>query len=225
MTESTIKSVRDERDESTMGNEAQDRDISLERVQMVVEKTGVSYEDARDALERCKGDILDAIIILEHEGKAAPASATYSTGAGSTSGCSDEMRDAQEEWRRESRRGATADKVSHAFHDFFVPAMLKPFVVESDGRELARIPVFIVIILLLACAPLALAVFVVSLFLGVRYHLEGATPVRFDLNETMDKAADMATSARNSYKEYEKKRSEQHMQEDGMRDTGKGDGV
>ena len=52
----------------------------LEKVEKLVEKTGVSYEDAKSALEKSEGDILDAMIVLEKEGKVqAPRNSTYST--------------------------------------------------------------------------------------------------------------------------------------------------
>ena len=37
----------------------------LEKVEKLREKTGVSYEDAKNALEACDYDLLDAIIYLE----------------------------------------------------------------------------------------------------------------------------------------------------------------
>ena len=37
----------------------------LEKVEKIREKTGVSYEDAKSALEACNYDLLDAIVYLE----------------------------------------------------------------------------------------------------------------------------------------------------------------
>jgi len=39
--------------------------ITLEKIDQVVERTGVTYEQARDALNACDGDVIDAIIYLE----------------------------------------------------------------------------------------------------------------------------------------------------------------
>ena len=41
----------------------------LEKVEKLREKTGVSYEDAKNALEACGYDLLDAIVYLEKLGK------------------------------------------------------------------------------------------------------------------------------------------------------------
>lgn len=44
-------------------------EISLEKIDQVVERTYVSYKEAKEALERCSGDVLAAIIYLEDKKK------------------------------------------------------------------------------------------------------------------------------------------------------------
>lgn len=39
--------------------------ISLENVDLIVERTGVSYAEAKEALEKANGDVVDAIILIE----------------------------------------------------------------------------------------------------------------------------------------------------------------
>ncbi|NFR86220.1 MULTISPECIES: DUF4342 domain-containing protein [unclassified Clostridium] len=41
--------------------------ITLEKVDMIIERTGVSYAIAKQALEECNGDVLEALIYLEEE--------------------------------------------------------------------------------------------------------------------------------------------------------------
>ena len=41
----------------------------LEKVEKIREKTGVSYEEAKAALEACGEDVLDALVYLENQGK------------------------------------------------------------------------------------------------------------------------------------------------------------
>ncbi len=54
----------------------------LEKVEKLREKTGVSYEDAKNALEACDYDLLDAIIYLEKLDKVkAPEVESFTTGA------------------------------------------------------------------------------------------------------------------------------------------------
>lgn len=54
--------------------------ITMEQVEKLREYADVSYKEAREALEASGGDILQAVIDLENQGKtAAPAGGTYST--------------------------------------------------------------------------------------------------------------------------------------------------
>ncbi|NFL33568.1 DUF4342 domain-containing protein [Clostridium botulinum] len=43
--------------------------ITLEKVDMIIERTGVSYAIAKQALEECNGDVLEALIYLEEASK------------------------------------------------------------------------------------------------------------------------------------------------------------
>ena len=52
----------------------------FEKVEKLREKTGVSYEDAKKALEEHDWDMLEAIVALENEGKIKkPEVSTYTT--------------------------------------------------------------------------------------------------------------------------------------------------
>ena len=44
-------------------------EITLEKVDQVIERTGVTYAEAKQALEVCGGDVLDAIIYIESKMK------------------------------------------------------------------------------------------------------------------------------------------------------------
>lgn len=41
--------------------------VSLEKVDQVIERTQVSYEKAKEALENCNGDVVEAIVWIEKE--------------------------------------------------------------------------------------------------------------------------------------------------------------
>ena len=61
--------------------------VTLEQVEQLRAHAAVSYEEARRALEACDGDLLDALILLEREGRIPPgggrgAAFTTQPGAG-----------------------------------------------------------------------------------------------------------------------------------------------
>jgi len=61
--------------------------VTIEKVDKLVERADVSYEVAKEALESANGDLLDAVILLEREGKLGPEAGqkrtkVYTTGSG-----------------------------------------------------------------------------------------------------------------------------------------------
>lgn len=44
-------------------------DITIEKIDMVVERTGASYRDAKEALEKSKGNVVDALVYIESKNK------------------------------------------------------------------------------------------------------------------------------------------------------------
>lgn len=44
-------------------------DITLEKIDVIRERTGVSYTDAKEALEACSGNVVDALIYIEQNKK------------------------------------------------------------------------------------------------------------------------------------------------------------
>jgi len=58
----------------------------LEKVEKLREKADVSFAEAKDALDKSGGDVLDALIYLEAQGKAiAPVGGGFYSGSGSYS--------------------------------------------------------------------------------------------------------------------------------------------
>ena len=171
-------------------------DEKMRKAQQVVEMTGVSYADTREALEQSEWDMLAAVISLEQQGKTERRSASYSTTPDDgTSGVSAEMRASQDRWHRDTQRTAFAESAA-AFGRKVRDFMLIRLIVERDGEQVAVLPMFVVLIILIILRSIAVIGVIVSLFFGVRYKFEGLDAVTIDVNGTMDKMADMATSIR-----------------------------
>lgn len=166
----------------------------IEKTQKVVEMTGVSYADAKDALERADWDVLSAIVLLEQEGKVERRTAAYSTGHPNVdNGPSDEMLRSQQQWQESSRRSHCSETTSRIWEQ--VKRFLAvPLIVERNGRQVAVLPMLIVLIILCAFRTIALVAVIASLFFGVRYRFDGLDAVTVDVNDAMDRMADMADS-------------------------------
>ena len=174
----------------------------LEKVELVREKTGVSYQDARDALEACNDDVLDAIIWLENNGKADTHTASFETTTNkSTSTASPEMREAQEEYHRTSRRTKVGDlwrSFVNQVRNILRAGLDMTFIAERHGERSVALPLLFVVIGLLAWGA-SLWVLIIGLFLGFRYRIEGASPLTIDVNDAMDKVADAAESIKSDF--------------------------
>lgn len=173
----------------------------LEKVELVREKTGVGYQDAKDALEACDYDVLDAIIWLENAGKTDAYTASYETTGTTTTYASPEMQQAQEEYHAHSRK----TKVGEVFAGFCVQlrklirsGLDMTFIAERDGQNVIAVPLLIVVLGMLVWGA-SIWLMIAGLFFGFRYRIEGAGPVTIDVNQAMDKAADAAESIKNDF--------------------------
>lgn len=79
----------------------------IELVELVREKAGVGYTDAKEALDASGDDLLDALVWLEAQGRSQTRSAYVTTGApaGGAGGISGEMYTAQSDYARSSQSG------------------------------------------------------------------------------------------------------------------------
>lgn len=57
-------------------------EITLEKIELVKDRTGASYKMAKEALEKCEGNVVDAIIYIEEAEAEAAAEASTRAGGG-----------------------------------------------------------------------------------------------------------------------------------------------
>ncbi|MCR5215021.1 MAG: hypothetical protein K6E10_11450 [Eubacterium sp.] len=177
--------------------------VEFEKVEKLVQKANVSYEDAKAALENANGDMLDAMIALERAGKAKkPGQSTYTTGPESQT----QYRDVPyviEQNNRENRRGFFSD-LGSAIRRGFRYTIDTSISVTRKGSEIIKLPLWISIIALLCAWELLLVVVVVSLFFDCRYSLVGKNSdkkVSDEVNDIMGQASDFAGKVRASFNE------------------------
>lgn len=172
--------------------------VTLEDVERLREKADVTYEEARAALERSNGDLLDALIDLERRGKTrAPGSGgTYSTrpganvpppGSGGESGCYEEQGPQSSGWN------GLWDSVKELFSALFHaldPSTHNRFEVWRQGKLLTSMPLLILIIAVICVFYITAPLLVIGLLLGYRYQFSGPDLGRKDLNDAMNSMSD-----------------------------------
>ena len=166
----------------------------LEKAEKVIEKTGVSFEEARRALEANNYDVLDAIVYLECLGKSSGGAASYTT-AGDAAGASDEMAQAQDDYERASK----SPDFGNVFERFWAwcrkvlrASVDTSFVVERDEKKVVAMPTLVLLLLAVLAFWVVIPLLVVGLFFNFKYRFEGIDAVTIDVNELADKASEVA---------------------------------
>ena len=154
----------------------------LEKVEKLREKTGVSYEDAKNALEACDYDLLDAIIYLEKLDKVkAPEVESFTTGA------------EQQTYTNDCNKvtfGQMMDRFFKWCGKVLKKSVDSTFIVERKGQTMINVPVLVLVIALILAFWVVLPLLVVGLFCECRYHFEGIGDINVNLNSACDKMAD-----------------------------------
>lgn len=169
----------------------------LEKVELIREKTGVSYDDAKVALEASNDDVLDAIIWLERLGKATAQTASYtSTATAEPGSVSPEMMQAQTAYQESTKKSKVGEYFSRALDEIkriCKKGLDTTFVAERNGERVVALPILFVILGIFLWGA-TIWLLILGLFFGLRYRIEGVSKVTVDINQVMDKASEVAES-------------------------------
>ena len=148
----------------------------FEKVDALRERANVGYEEAKSALERSNGDVLEAMILLEREGK------THDTGyTGSNAGCAAEAKCCKGDGK------SVGEKLKALIHKSTVNYL----VIDRKDERILRVPVLAMVLLLIFMFPVTICALVVSLFLDCKYSFEGQDEMKA-ANEVCSKAGELA---------------------------------
>jgi hypothetical protein len=171
---------------------------TLEQVEKLCTMGNISYEEAKAALDAANGDLLDAIIYLEKQGKIhAP------TGGGHYS--SEKIIDASTTSYKDDywKKHDSSDK-KNAFISFLKKAgefCLKlirkgntnTFEIFKGEEVKASFPISVLALLLIFAFWVTIPLLIIGLFFGFRYRFAGSDFERSNtINDAMDSASDAA---------------------------------
>jgi len=160
-----------------------------EKVEKLREKADVTYEEARAALEAADWDLLEAIVLLEKEGKVRSDSAAHSTKR-------ETEEPAEETPSRKNRFAERAGTLWEKIRRLIQIGNENFFIVTRKDEEVLRLPVTVLAILLICAFAFVAIVLVVGLFCGLKYSIHGEQLGKPIVNDVMDKAANAAENVR-----------------------------
>ena len=160
------------------------------KVEKLVEITGVSFEDARNALRACDGEMVDAMVYLERLGKvSAPENAVVTTSLEEHT-TFENVQDKVDRYDRETARPVSS-KIKHLFSIIIDTLKNNSLSVSQKGEEFIKLPLWVVALILIFAWHISIAIIIITLFFGVRYKLVGRDDMS-QANKVIEKAADAA---------------------------------
>lgn len=158
--------------------------IIIEQIDELRKRVDVTYEDAREALEKNNGDILDAIIYLERNKKNNTGREFTSNGFNDTYS-KDEKQDEKES---HSFTKSTCDAIAWC-KKWIRKGNRNFFSIKKQEKIVLEIPVTL-FVLLLAFAPwLTLPILILALFTGHKFKFSGTEVENTKANYAMEKVA------------------------------------
>ena len=140
----------------------------LEMAEKLVEKCGISYEEAGEVLREADFDLLEAMIILEKRGKMGGARNSFSTS----------IPKAEE---RQSKTAADAESFGELIRIAFrqIGDRLKDIlkyqvIITKEEREVLKMPLIVGLLIICFSAGLAFAAMLISVAAGCSYTVKKA---------------------------------------------------
>ena len=174
----------------------------MERVERVVEKTGLTYEEAKDALEANNWDMLETMVYLERLGMVRePKQASQTTEEEKAK----EFKQASEEYEKQAKGGFgdTVSKFLKWCGKIIKIGCENTFRISRDGEKLLDMPLIILVLLLISSFWTFAVLLIVGLFFRFRYSFDGAL---FEgnaakVNDACEKAADACENVKKEFSE------------------------
>ena len=172
----------------------------IEKVERLREKANVTYEEAKAALEQTNGDLLDAMVLLERQGKVKePAQSTFST---EYEDQTEYVRVKEKVEEQENSAPSFGKTVGGLFRGLIRFIKQTTFIVTKGEDTVFTMPTLIFALLLFFFWEVLAPVMVIALFFGVRYSFEGEEEAE-KANSILHKAGDFAQDVKSEFTKNE----------------------
>lgn len=181
----------------------------FEMIEKLRERADISYEEARDVMEQTDGDLLEALVLLEKQGKlsqpkAAAAGEAGETGADAGAAESKSADTAQDNGGKKKKERGPLGKAFHSAGSFLAHTA---FHMTHEGKELFVMPSWSFALLMLFFWQALVPLMLISLFFNMRYFFDGDENVEA-ANEVLSKAGSFADGFESSLKKEEPAQTE-----------------
>lgn len=172
--------------------------ITFEKVEKLREYAGISYEEAKKELEKTDGDLLEAVVNLEKEGriKKPEANGYYkSSGQEKTEESMEKVDMRKEEKTRGSNFTETLKSILSWIRKLIEKGNSNNFKIIKDDNLVLEIPLTAFALLLFFAFWIVIPAMVIGLVFGYRYNLGGPDLDETKVNKAMDSVSDATRQA------------------------------
>ena len=177
---------------------------TLEQVEKLREKAGVSFEEAKAALDANDGDLLESIISLEKQGKVnQPVSGGYYSSQNAGPDEEETAYHTYKTYKYREKHGESFGDMLKRFGRFcgrlFTKGNNNYFEAEKNGNVVVSCPVTALVLMLLFLFWIIVPLVIIGLFFGFRYHFRGHDLGRESVNRVMDSASNTAEEIKKTF--------------------------
>ena len=144
----------------------------IEMIEKLREKAGITREEAADALTRANWDMLEALVILEREGRIAPLTSSVVSAGGRQYNGGTGAGIPPYAANPGTRGTAGGEGLGSKIKTLFRNSVLYSLMVRRNGKVLVSLPVILFAVILCAAFRLTVLVTLLGLFIGCRYSVE-----------------------------------------------------
>lgn len=177
---------------------------TLEQVEKLRTMANVSYDEAKTALDATNGDLLEAIIYLEKQGKvnAPTGGGYYSSEKTADPNAGTYKKTGSENQTNNRDSGGNFISLMKKFGRYCLKLIRKgnanSFEVLKGEEIKATVPVTALALLLIFVPWFTIPLIIIGLFFGLRYRFNGPDISSNTVNDAMDSAADAAINLKKS---------------------------
>lgn len=176
--------------------------VTLEQVEKLRERAGISYEEAKKALEEADGDLLEAVINLEKRNliKAPEAGGYYNSKTEKQESSGSSQNNTYQE-RKANSGGTHFSEMLGSFFSWCGKIIQKgntnSFEVIKDGATVMLIPLTVLALFLIFAFWIVVPITFVGLIFGYRYRFSGPDLDKTQVNKSVETVSDATLRAVN----------------------------
>lgn len=155
---------------------------NTDMIDKIVQKSGITREQAEDALNKNNWDLLDAMIYVERNYQTTDQSATSSSQYSTYTKKEQNFQPTNDPYAQNEGK----DKITELLEKLCNCLVNDRLVISRNGKDILPLPIIIFVLLLISSFSAILVIMIISMFFDVKYYCRGQLLGNDDVNGVFD---------------------------------------